>query len=84
MSAPRKGWGGSYMKLQGELQRGRKRAGLTQAQMATQLCVGVATFQRWEDGRADPRAKQLFQWAHILGIEIGSAECINSDVSEAA
>lgn len=74
-------WMMSLMRLQGQLLRGRKEAGLTQDDVAARLSVGLSTFQRWEQGRSSPTADQLFRWADCVDVEISSAKKVKSDLS---
>ena len=70
------------MRLQGQLLAGRRAVGLTQAEVAERLGVSRRTFQRMEDGVADPSSTMLFRWADLLGIAITSApqaESVKSD-----
>ena len=46
----------------------REAAGLTQLDIATQLAVTPGTVYNWERGRGEPRARQLRQLTHILGV----------------
>lgn len=64
------GWKSQYMALIGLLARRRKELRISQIDLAKQLKAGRRTFQRWEDGRVEPPAKRLFQWAAALGVTI--------------
>lgn len=63
-------WKSSYLALVGLLFRRRKELGISQEDLAARLKAGRRSFQRWEDGRAAPSGKRLFQWASALGVEI--------------
>jgi transcriptional regulator with XRE-family HTH domain len=63
-------WKPHYMALIGLLARRRKELRISQIDLAKQLKVGRRSFQRWEDGRVEPPAKRLFQWAAALGVTI--------------
>lgn len=85
MTAP--SWRMSWMLLQGQLMRGRKARGLTQADVAERLGVSKASFVRWEHGKAEPNMTQLFRWADLCGVQITSSvrvEVVSRDNSEAA
>jgi len=71
-------WRQSCMRLQGQLLAGRRAAGLTQAEVAERLGVSRRTFQRMEDGEADPSFMLLFHWADVVGIAITSAPRVKS------
>ncbi|MEP9372587.1 helix-turn-helix transcriptional regulator [Mesorhizobium sp. KR1-2] len=65
-------WKLAYMRLVGQLRRGRERMGLYQSDIADRLGASRRTFQRWEAGEAEPSASQLFRWADMLGVTITS------------
>ena len=52
------------------IKRLRKRAGLTQVQLAEHLDVGQNTVSMWETGCAKPSVGKLPQLARILGCRI--------------
>ncbi len=71
-------WRGRFMALTGLLVRRRKEASLSQVALAAQVGVGIATLQRWEEGRAEPGAMGLYQWAAALGVSLEAD--VTSDV----
>ena len=48
----------------------RKRAGLTQEQLAASLNITPQAVSKWENGSSKPRVKVLFQLADILGVSV--------------
>jgi len=80
-------WRMSWMLLQGQLMRGRKARGWSQADLAARLGVGRRTIQRWEDGTADCSSEDLFRWSSAVGVSIISVahqDCATSGALEAA
>jgi len=65
-------WSQRYLAVVGQLQRGRKSAGLSQVEAAEQLGISRRTFQRYEDGVLEPGAMTLFRWGDLVGVEIAS------------
>lgn len=48
----------------------RKRAGITQAELASKLGVERSTIAKWETKQANPRVGRLAEIAQALGCEI--------------
>ena len=48
----------------------RERAGLTQAEAAKKLGLGVSTIAMWETGRRNPRVPLFAKIAEVYGCEI--------------
>ncbi len=47
----------------------RRRAGLTQEQLAAKLGIGPATVANWERSRAEPSARQWMALAAVFGVD---------------
>jgi transcriptional regulator with XRE-family HTH domain len=47
----------------------RRRAGMTQAELAERLSVGSATVANWERSRAEPSARQWLALAAIFDVD---------------
>jgi predicted transcriptional regulator len=57
--------------LKETLRRERRRAGLTQGELAAKADVGIATIARVESGEIDaPRVSTLRKLARALGVEV--------------
>lgn len=52
----------------GDLKELRKKAGLTQAQLAEKLEVTENTIQNWENGKTLPKGDKLYQYLQMLNI----------------
>ena len=48
----------------------RKEAGLTQQELAAQLCVHQTAVAGWENGRAQPSIEKLLKLAEIFGCTV--------------
>lgn len=58
------------MEFPERLQTYRKRAGLTQGQVADALGVTTAAVASWENGRAVPRTQKMTEIAEVLGVSV--------------
>jgi transcriptional regulator with XRE-family HTH domain len=47
----------------------RRRAGMTQQELADKLGVGPATIANWERSRSDPSAYQLIRLAKVFAVD---------------
>jgi transcriptional regulator with XRE-family HTH domain len=56
------------------IRRFRKRAKLTQSELARLVCVSRSTVHGWESGRHEPEPPRLRALAQLLGLS--SAECL--------
>src|ERR1044072_6080078 len=65
------------------LRSARESADLTQAQVAQQIGVDWATYQRWEVGRTSPRPGKLDALAGVLGDETDHLRGIEEDTETA-
>jgi len=72
-------WRLDYMRLIGQLKKGRTAAGLTQADVAARLGVSHRMFQRYEGCEVSPSGAVyepplmlVFQWASAVGVKITS------------
>lgn len=66
--------------LAGKLQRFRKRAGLTTAEVGSKVGKSDKTVSGWEHGRGQPDADTLFQLCELYGIK-NIAEFFTDDVA---
>lgn len=74
------GWKCDYMRLMGQLRRGREKVGLSQTEVAARLGISLRMFQRYEgseesasgDDIYQPKAMVLFEWAAVVGVRITS------------
>ena len=48
----------------------RRHSGLTQHEMAESLEIGIATVQRYENGRTNVKRPTLLAWAAITGVSL--------------
>lgn len=55
----------------------RKRAGLTQIDLADKLGVSIATLRRWEAGETSPTGTRIIELANLL--HISPDEIVNDD-----
>jgi transcriptional regulator with XRE-family HTH domain len=72
-------WQSEYLGLMTRLRRGRRLAGLSQADVAERLGISLRMFQRYEGsedtptGEAyEPKVMLLFHWASMVGVRITS------------
>ncbi|MBQ7594754.1 MAG: helix-turn-helix domain-containing protein [Synergistaceae bacterium] len=56
------------MALASNIRIQRKRAGLTQIELAEKLGVSIATLRRWEAGETAPTGTRIIELANLLGI----------------
>ena len=56
------------MALAANIRVQRKRAGLTQIELAERLGVSIATLRRWEAGETAPTGTRIIELANLLGI----------------
>ncbi len=56
------------MSISGNLRVLRKRAGLTQIELAERLNVSIATLRRWEAGETAPNGVRIIELANTLGV----------------
>ena len=56
------------MSLSANIRMFRKKAGLTQIELADKLGVSIATLRRWEAGETAPTGTKIFELAEQLGI----------------
>ena len=56
------------MALAANIRVQRKRAGLTQIELAEKLGVSIATLRRWEAGETAPTGTRIIELANLLGI----------------
>ncbi|MBQ7219755.1 MAG: helix-turn-helix transcriptional regulator [Synergistaceae bacterium] len=56
------------MALAANLRHQRKKAGLTQIELAEKLGVSIATLRRWEAGETAPTGTRIIELANILHI----------------
>ncbi len=61
----------------------RKKADLTQIDVAKALGVSIATFRRWEAGETAPTGTRIVELAKILQVEPESLVSENKPVSQA-
>lgn len=69
------------MSIANRIQDARKRANLTQFQLAQKVGVSAMTPSRWETGASKPRRRQVVAVAEALGITV---EELTQDEAEAA
>lgn len=81
-------WRLAYMRLIGQLRRGREASGLTQAEVAERLGISLRMFRRYEGAEATPSGGMyepplmlVFQWASAVGVEIKSDMTHSVDVA---
>jgi transcriptional regulator with XRE-family HTH domain len=60
----------TMMAFKDELQKLRKKAGLSQAGLARKAGIPVRTIQNWEQGHRGPRAIHLMPLARALGVSV--------------
>lgn len=56
------------MALAANIRLQRKKAGLTQIELAEKLGVSIATLRRWEAGETAPTGTRIIELANLLGI----------------
>ena len=56
------------MSLASNIRFYRKRAGLTQIEMAERMGISIATLRRWEAGETSPNGTKISEIAEFLGI----------------
>ena len=56
------------MSLASNIRMHRKKAGLTQIELADKLGVSIATLRRWEAGETAPTGTRIMEIASLLGI----------------
>ena len=56
------------MALATNLRLHRKKAGLTQIQLAEKLGISIATLRRWESGETAPTGTRIIELANLLGV----------------
>ena len=56
------------MALAANIRVQRKKAGLTQIELAEKLGVSIATLRRWEAGETAPTGTRIIELANLLGI----------------
>ena len=56
------------MSISGNLRLHRKKAGLTQIELAEKLGVSIATLRRWEAGETAPSGTRIIELANLLEI----------------
>ncbi len=56
------------MALASNIRMQRKKAGLTQIELAEKLGVSIATLRRWEAGETAPTGTRIIELANLLGI----------------
>ena len=65
------------MAIAANLRHQRKKAGLTQIELAEKLGVSIATLRRWESGETAPTGTRIIELANML--HISPDEIINED-----
>ena len=58
----------------------RRRARLTQFELATEIDVHEMTLRRWESGQREPRASEIAKLCEVLGVS--EAELLNGPAEE--
>ena len=58
----------------------RRRAGLTQFELATEIDVHEMTLRRWESGQREPRASEIARLCEVLGVN--EAELLRGPAEE--
>ena len=56
------------MSISSNIRQLRKKAGLTQIDLADKLEVSIATLRRWEAGETAPNGTRIIELANILGV----------------
>ncbi|MBQ7150871.1 MAG: helix-turn-helix domain-containing protein [Synergistaceae bacterium] len=56
------------MKIAENLRLQRKKAGMTQMQLADRLGISIATLRRWEAGETVPTGKKILEIADLFGV----------------
>ncbi len=56
------------MSISGNIRTFRKKAGITQIDLANQLGISIATLRRWEAGETAPTGLKIPELAKILGV----------------
>lgn len=57
------------MTISANIRQLRKKAGLTQIELAEKLEVSIATLRRWEAGETAPNGTRIMELANILNVE---------------
>ena len=70
------------MALAANLRQQRKKAGLTQIELAEKLGVSIATLRRWESGETAPTGTRIMEIAALL--KISPDEIIKDNMNPAA
>ena len=65
------------MAIAANLRHQRKRAGLTQIELAEKLGVSIATLRRWEAGETAPTGTRIIEIANLL--QIAPDELVNDN-----
>jgi transcriptional regulator with XRE-family HTH domain len=65
------------------LRAARESADLTQTQVAQQIGVNWATYQRWEVGRTSPQPGKMERIAEVLGVEVEHLRGTDEDTDTA-
>ena len=55
------------MALSANIRNNRKKAGLTQIELAEKLGISIATLRRWEAGETAPTGTRIIELANLLG-----------------
>ena len=69
------------MTLSANIRQQRKKAGLTQIQLAEKLGISIATLRRWEAGETAPTGTKIFDLAQQLGVSPDSIVASNDNGS---
>ena len=56
------------MSISSNIRQLRKKAGLTQMELAEKLEVSIATLRRWEAGETAPNGTRIIELANVLGV----------------
>ena len=68
------------MALSSNIRLYRKKAGLTQTQLANELEISLATLRRWETGETTPTGAKISELANRFGVE--PADLVVNDPNE--
>ena len=71
---------GEEKRLFKRIRKLRKKAGLTQEELAEQLGLSYMTIRRWESNKVSPRIDEIRHIANVLGVE--EAELLNGTPEE--
>ena len=69
------------MTISANIRQLRKKAGLTQIELAEKLGVSIATLRRWEAGETAPNGTRIFELAELL--EVSPDEIVASTENSA-